>query len=50
MRKLANIIRENSLSLALFALFVLSIFLRQEDSAESKPADAPNSETGKHNE
>lgn len=29
---------------------VLSIFLRQEDSAESKPADAPNSETGKHNE
>jgi len=29
---------------------VLSIFLRQEDSAESKPAGAPNSETGKHNE
>lgn len=35
---------------ALFAYLVLSIFLRQRDSPESKPEDAPNSETGGGNE
>jgi hypothetical protein len=29
---------------------VLSIYLRQEGSAESKPTNSPDSETGKHNE
>lgn len=29
---------------------VLSVFLRQEGSAESKPDEAPDSETGEHNE
>jgi len=29
------------------AIVVLSIFLRQQGSPESKPVDAPNSETGK---
>ena len=33
--------------LAVFAMVVLSIFLRQKGSAESKPVDAPHSETGK---
>lgn len=28
---------------------VLSVFLRQQGSAESKPADAPDGETGEHN-
>lgn len=29
------------------AIVVLSVFLRQQGSPESKPVDAPNSETGK---
>ncbi|HSE32898.1 MAG TPA: DUF6766 family protein [Pyrinomonadaceae bacterium] len=33
--------------LAVFAMVVLSIFLRQKGSAESKQVDAPHSETGK---
>jgi uncharacterized protein DUF6766 len=33
--------------LAVFAMVVLSIFLRQRGSAESKPVDAAHSETGK---
>jgi hypothetical protein len=33
--------------LAVFAMVVLSIFLRQKGSAESKTVDAPHSETGK---
>lgn len=32
--------------LAVFALVVLSIFLRQKDSPESKPVEAPHSQTG----
>lgn len=32
--------------LAVFAMVVLSIFLRQRGSPESKPVDSPNSETG----
>jgi hypothetical protein len=36
------------LVIALYLVF--SVFLRQEGSAESKPADAPDSETGEHNE
>ena len=32
--------------LSVFALVVLSIFLRQKGSPQSKPVDAPNSETG----
>ncbi len=28
---------------------VLSVFLRQQGSAESKPADASDGETGEHN-
>lgn len=32
--------------LAVFSLVVLSIFLRQKDSPQSKPVDAPNSKTG----
>ena len=32
--------------LSVFALVVLSIFLRQKGSSQSKPVDAPNSETG----
>ena len=32
--------------LAVGAMVVLSIFLRQKDSPESKPVDSPNSETG----
>lgn len=32
--------------LALFSMVVLSIFLRQQDSPESKPVASPHSETG----
>ena len=32
--------------LSVFSIIVLSIFLRQQGSAQSKPVDAPNSETG----
>ena len=32
--------------LSVFAIVVLSIFLRQQGSAQSKPVDAPHSETG----
>lgn len=32
--------------LSVFAIVVLSIFLRQKGSSQSKPVDAPNSETG----
>jgi hypothetical protein len=32
--------------LAVFALVVLSIFLRQKDSPQSKPVDAPHGQTG----
>lgn len=32
--------------LSVFAIVVLSIFLRQKGSPQSKPVDAPNSETG----
>jgi hypothetical protein len=32
--------------LAIFAMVVLSIFLRQRGSPESKPVDAPHSQTG----
>lgn len=32
--------------LSVFAIIVLSIFLRQHGSSQSKPVDAPNSETG----
>jgi hypothetical protein len=32
--------------LALFSMVVLSIFLRQKGSPESKPVDSPHSETG----
>lgn len=32
--------------LSIFAIIVLSIFLRQKGSSQSKPVDAPNSETG----
>jgi uncharacterized membrane protein YbaN (DUF454 family) len=32
--------------LAVLSLVVLSIFLRQKDSPQSKPVDAPNSQTG----
>ncbi|HEU4470983.1 MAG TPA: DUF6766 family protein [Flavisolibacter sp.] len=32
--------------LSVFAIVVLSIFLRQKNSPQSKPVDAPNSETG----
>lgn len=32
--------------LSVFTIVVLSIFLRQKGSAQSKPVDAPNSETG----
>lgn len=32
--------------LSIFAIIVLSIFLRQQGSSQSKPVDAPNSETG----
>ena len=33
--------------LSLFAMVVLSIFLREKGSPQSKPVDAPNSQTGK---
>jgi hypothetical protein len=33
--------------LAILAMVVLSIFLRQEGSPESKPVDAPHHQTGK---
>ena len=32
--------------LSVFAIVVLSIFLRQKGSPQSKPVDAPDSETG----
>ncbi len=32
--------------LSIFAIIVLSIFLRQQGSSQSKPVDAPHSETG----
>ena len=32
--------------LSVFAIVVLSVFLREQGSAQSKPVDAPNSETG----
>lgn len=32
--------------LSVFAIIILSIFLRQKGSSQSKPVDAPNSETG----
>ncbi len=32
--------------LSIFAIIILSIFLRQKGSPQSKPVDAPNSETG----
>lgn len=32
--------------LSVFAIIVLSVFLREKGSAQSKPVDAPNSETG----
>jgi hypothetical protein len=32
--------------LSVFAIIVLSIYLRQQGSSQSKPVDAPNSETG----
>lgn len=32
--------------LSIFGIIVLSIFLRQQGSSQSKPADAPHSETG----
>lgn len=32
--------------LSIFAIVVLTIFLREKGSAQSKPVDAPNSETG----
>jgi hypothetical protein len=32
--------------LAVFSIVVLSVFLRQKGSPESKPVDAPDSETG----
>lgn len=32
--------------LSVFAIVVLSVFLRQKNSAQSKPVDAPHSETG----
>ncbi|MEO8535161.1 MAG: DUF6766 family protein [Flavobacterium sp.] len=32
--------------LSVFAIIVLSVFLRQKGSSQSKPVDAPNSETG----
>jgi len=32
--------------LSVFAIIVLSIYLRQKGSSQSKPVDAPNSETG----
>lgn len=32
--------------LSVFAIIVLSIFLRQKGSSQSKPVDAPNAETG----
>ncbi|MFC6095411.1 DUF6766 family protein [Flavobacterium qiangtangense] len=32
--------------LSIFAIIILSIFLRQNGSSQSKPVDAPNSETG----
>jgi hypothetical protein len=32
--------------LSVFAIVVLSVFLRQKGSPQSKPVDAPNSETG----
>jgi hypothetical protein len=32
--------------LSIFAIVVLSIFLRQQGSPQSKPVDASNSETG----
>ena len=43
---LALTLYEHSLTLALLALFVLSILLRQEGSPESKPVPAPHSATG----
>ena len=32
--------------LSVFAIIVLTIFLREKGSAQSKPVDAPDSETG----
>lgn len=32
--------------LSIFAIVVMSIYLRQKGSSQSKPVDAPNSETG----
>ncbi|MDB5197726.1 MAG: hypothetical protein JWP88_2097, partial [Flaviaesturariibacter sp.] len=32
--------------LSVFAIVVFSVFLRQEGSAQSKPVDAPDGETG----
>jgi hypothetical protein len=32
--------------LSVFAIVILSVFLREKGSAQSKPVDAPNSETG----
>jgi len=32
--------------LSVFAIIILSVFLRQKGSSQSKPVDAPNSETG----
>ncbi len=32
--------------LSVFAIIVLSIYLRQKGSSQSKPVDAPHSETG----
>jgi hypothetical protein len=32
--------------LSVFAIVILSIFLREKGSPQSKPVDAPNSETG----
>jgi hypothetical protein len=32
--------------LSVFAIIILSIFLRQKGSSQSKPVDSPHSETG----
>ncbi len=43
-------IRDNSLTIVLFTLFVvLSVFLRQQDSAESKPVESSDETTGEAN-
>jgi hypothetical protein len=50
MRRQIRPFKDNSLTIRLFALFVVfSVFLRQQNSAESKPVESSDGTTGEAN-